>query len=366
MKMLETMKKVKIMKKANMMKKAKTMKTDKKGRMCPLLLAAFLCLFIFSGCGQKETDTGMDGDRPADVGTDGDRTADVGADGEQPADIGAEGNADSAGALPEGTDGGAGQEEPASENGEEQTLVSLRIVDGAESGQLVLAGAGAGEVYTLNAGGVSIYLDGSPADAAVLEDGMTAEIAYGGDLLETYPLQFGKVFSVFVYSRGTEQNPGGELYDLCGLYLQVLNDLWDTDDGLNGGAAYVSVDLSDAPGGLTEGEKAAIAWIFAGAHQVEGMTYSYEELAELGYLTQVDLGTNTADGPKLYQWEDGVLFSVTASDWEDEEAYSLPVVKFDAEKWRSPLGAYFFEDCTAVWPELGTWDGYVIGGQAIS
>lgn len=257
----------------------------------------------------------------------------------------------------------------------ETVTISLRIVDGAESGSLVLAGEHAGEVYTLGVGDIPVYLDGKPADASAQQDGMMAEIAFGGMVLETYPAQLGSVQSISVYSIGTEKNPGGSLYDLCGLYLKVLNDLWDADSGLNEGAVYVSVDLSDAPGGLTEGEKSAIAWIFACAHQVQDLQLTYEELAAQGYLTEVDmgedvpkdLGTEAAeDVPKLYHWEDGVLFSITADSWEEDEVYSLPVVKFNAEKWRSPLGAYYFYHCSAVWPEFGTWSTYSVEAQMIS
>lgn len=87
-------------------------------------------------------------------------------------------------------------------------------------------------------------------------------------MLETYPAQLGGLSRIRAYSLGTEQNPGGTYYDLCGLYLQVLNDLWDADAGLNSKIQYVSVDLSQAPGGLTEAEKAAVAWRFAGQHGV--------------------------------------------------------------------------------------------------
>lgn len=241
--------------------------------------------------------------------------------------------------------------------------LELRIVDGAEEGDLVLAGET--EVYRLDVSDIAVYLDGEPAEASVLEDGMMAEIVCGA-IMETYPAQLGEVESISVHSRGTADNPMGTYYDLCGLYLRVLDDLWDRDGGLNGGASYVSVDLSDAPGGLTEGEKAAITYIFAGAHQVEGLSYSYEELAREGYLTEVEWASHPQDVPALYQWEDGVLFSITADEWEDGEVYSLPVLKFDAEKWRSPLGAYYFNDCKAGWAEAGSWGDYSIGGEMIS
>lgn len=236
---------------------------------------------------------------------------------------------------------------------------ALRIVDGAETGQLVLAGQEAEEVYTLEVGDTPVYLDGQEADASALEDGMMVTVRLiGADLPDSGPVT--GVNAILADSLGTEGNPGGGYYDLCGLYLQVLEDLWDADSGLNDGISYISVDLTQAPGGLTDGEKAAIAQIFAGAHGAEPLTLTSDELADQGYLT--------SDGgePPLYTWDDGLLFTISPAAGSEEEAYSLPVLRFDASKWRSPLGAYFFTDCTAVWPEMGTWDGYTVGGQAIS
>ena len=85
----------------------------------------------------------------------------------------------------------------------------------------------------------------------------------------------------------------------------------------------------------------------------EGLTLTRAQLEAQGYLT---------DGA----WDDGLLFTIEPHAADQAEAYSLPVLRFDASKWRSPLGAYFFTDCTAVWPELGAWDGYTVGGEAIS
>ena len=57
---------------------------------------------------------------------------------------------------------------------------------------------------------------------------------------------------------------------------------------------------------------------------------------------------------------------VKAASIAVEGVYSLTHVTFDAEKWRSGLGAYFFFDCTSVQTAGGHWDGYTIGGEAIS
>lgn len=230
--------------------------------------------------------------------------------------------------------------------------LSLRIVDGAETGQLVLAGKEADQVYTLNVGDTPVYLEGEEADASALEDGMAAELQIQDAAEAAYgPLE--GVVSISVHSLGSLENPSGSFYDLCGFYLQVLNDLWETDSGLNDGVSYISLDLSKAPGGLTDGEQVAVAQTFASSHGAEALTLTMEELAEQGYLT---------DGA----WADGLLFTITPAVGAEGEAYSLPVLRFDAGKWRSPLGAYYFSDCTAVWPELGTWDSYTVGAQAIS
>ncbi len=249
-------------------------------------------------------------------------------------------------------------------------LMQLRIVDGSETGDLILAGERQSDVYTLLAESVEVNLDGEKANASVLEDGMMIDITYSGDLETTWPANIGEVQSIDAYSLGTAQNPGGTLYDLSGLYLQVLDDLWAVDDGLNGGAEYVSVDLSNAPGDLTDGEKAAIAFIFGQKHNVVSLTLSSDELVKQGYFTDITPDYSgkgdDAEGHKIYQWDNGVLFTITDNMDNSAETYSLPVVKFNASKWRSPLGAYFFSDCSAVWLELGTWSGYNVESEAIS
>ena len=334
-------------------------------RKWTLFLSVYVCLCLLSACG------GAAGPVP--------RTEDPASGGEL-SDVQA---------APEAPPSLAKDEEP--------TILRCRVVDGAETGELLLAEldeglyGGAG-VYRLNleSGGpnaavmydgvpagtarpaaVPVYLDGEAAEAADLEDGMTVEISFNGAVAETFPAQLGEVYQIAGFSIGTEENPGGTCYDLCGLYLQVLDDLWQKDPGLNENISLAGLDLSTAPGGLTDSEKAAVAWRFGEMHGVEVVTGTFEELKEQGYFTATAISTPAPEEGEdyshlWYQWEDGCLFSITPNEDHTEEMYSLPTLFFNAEKWRSSLGAYGFYDCSAGWPMMGTWSGYQIGGEMIS
>ena len=229
--------------------------------------------------------------------------------------------------------------------------MTLRVVGDAADGTLILAGET--EVYTLPLDGLTLYLDGGSIDASQVESGMSAEVWYTGGVQETYPAKFSQVVAV---SLSREENAQ---YDLCGLYLQVLEDLWNEDDGLNGGAEVVSVDLSKAPGGLTAGEKAAVAYVFAQKHGVQGLTMTFDELREEGYL----MGEKLEGGSTAYSFTNGLLFTITP-DGSADGNYSVPVIAFAAQKWRSPLGAYYFTKCTASRGESG-WE-YSVGAEMIS
>lgn len=254
---------------------------------------------------------------------------------------------------------------------EEPTVLTCRVVDGAEDGNLLLAELDEGlyggtGVYRLNVKDVPVTLDGEAAEPSVLEDGMAVDVAFNGHVLESFPAQLGEVYSVSAWSRGRGRNGGGTMFDLCGLYLQVLDDLWEKDKGLNENVSQIALDLSQAPGELTEGEKAALVHRFGELHGVEAFAATFEELKEQGYLTSEPLGDGAPEGAAFLHWEDGCLFSITPSEDHEGESYSLPTLFFNAEKWRSSLGAYGFYDCSAAWPESGTWNSYQIGSEMIS
>ena len=254
---------------------------------------------------------------------------------------------------------------------EEPTVLTCRVVDGAEDGNLLLAELDEGlyggtGVYRLNVKDVPVTLDGEAAEPSVLEDGMAVDVAFNGHVLESFPAQLGEVYSVSAWSRGRGRNGGGTMFDLCGLYLQVLDDLWKKDPALNEDVSQIALDLSRAPGELTEGEKLALVHRFGELHGVEAFAATFEELKEQGYLTSEPLGDGAPEGAAFVRWEDGCLFSITPSEDHEGESYSLPTLFFNAEKWRSSLGAYGFYDCSAGWGQVSTWNGYQVGSEMIS
>ena len=227
---------------------------------CILVLALVLCLL--SGCGHAPAETAA---APAGTAV---RTLE-----EEPASGGGE------------NPGEGGKPAPSLAEDEEPAVLLCRIVDGAEDGNLLLAELDEGlyggtGVYRLNVKDVPVTLDGEAAEPSVLEDGMAVDVAFNGHVLESFPAQLGEVYSVSAWSRGRGRNGGGTMFDLCGLYLQVLDDLWEKDKGLNENVSQIALDLSQAPGELTEGEKLALVHRFGELHGVEAFAATFEELKE--------------------------------------------------------------------------------------
>ena len=148
--------------------------------------------------------------------------------------------------------------------------------------------------------------------------------------------------------------------EVCELYLKVLEDLWNVDSGLNGGITQIGIDLSGLTH-LTEEEKESVMNVFASKHNLPYIAGTWEELCEQGYI----------DKDNLY-WEDGLFFSIETNE---DAVWNLPAIKegdsvqeltaFNAHKWRSGLGAYFFGQCTAQKNADGTWS-YTVGAEMIS
>ena len=148
--------------------------------------------------------------------------------------------------------------------------------------------------------------------------------------------------------------------DVCELYLEVLEDLWNVDPGLNDEISQIGIDLSELSH-LTEVEKEVVISEFVAKHKLPYLVGTWEELCEQGFIDKENLC-----------WKDGLFFSIKTN--EDAE-WNLPAIKegdpipeltsFDAQKWRSGLGAYFFGQCVAQKNADGTWS-YTVGTEAIS
>ena len=261
---------------------------------------------------------------------------------------------------------GGGDQEPSPKGA--PATARCRVVSVSENNVLLLADVESerGDIYTLDASGLPLYREpterGELLADSQLAAGALVEVAFGGDILESYPALFGGVERITVLPDRFD--------DRCALYLRVLNDLWGKDTGLNGGADYISVDL--AATSLTPAERSAVAWTFAQSHSAEPMELSYEQLCEEGYISGLE-------GEDIFPaWENGVLFTITETD--DPVTFNLPslseggelpsmtqyniknTVSFDASKWRTALGAYGFSKCVAVQNNDGVWGDYHING----
>ena len=257
---------------------------------------------------------------------------------------------------------------PRTEPGED--TVVCRVISVLEGGTLILAEEGndAG-LYTVTPDDQRMTLDGADFDPAApgayqaLPGGSLAgtmvAVTFDGGVQESWPMGFSAVTAL---DFSTE-----DFDDLGALYLQVLEDLWEVDSGLNENITELGVDLSQTR--LTGSEREAVAYAFGDAHGLMAMETTYGQLAEEGYLTPVSISTPAGEGeegPALYQWEDGCLFSITEGVWLDSPPDSPEeTLYFDAQKWRSPLGAYYFMDCSAA-SSGGHWDSYTVGSEAIS
>lgn len=210
----------------------------------------------------------------------------------------------------------------------------VQVLDNA----LLLAGeGGAGDLCTLALKDVVLTAAyGEPLKVG-LSGGMEVEVGYSGVILETYPAQLAGPVSLRVIETGE---------DWVGLYAQVLQDLFRADEGLNAGISRTVFDLS-AAGNLSESEKSALVYRMGQALGYEAEAGSYETLQSEGSID-----------PDEPYFEDGMLFSLKLKEQADGR------ITFDAEKWRSALGAYVFYDCTAL-KQDGVWR-YTVGSHMVS
>lgn len=221
------------------------------------------------------------------------------------------------------------------------TYYTGKIADKKDS-MLTVCGVGSnaapGEVYRISLDGLKILgEDGNVLDNASLRAGMLVEIEYDGTILESYPASFGNPVTIKVI--GFED-------DIVGLYLNVINDLYSIDPGLNSDISVIALDLSKASN-LNEAEKSVISWRAMEIYGLDIYTGTYDELCEQGLI----------DKERMY-FKDGILISIEDTKISDNK------FKFNAKKWRGGDGAYFFNDCIAE-KNNESWS-YTVGSEMIS
>lgn len=201
----------------------------------------------------------------------------------------------------------------------------------------LLAGEGASELYMVPTK-LDVYdADNRATDASDLKAGQIVEIGFSGMIMESYPAQLGEPVYLKITSQGD---------DLVGFYQTVFDDLWNVDQGLNSDIETMAFDLSKVSN-LSDSEKSALIYIVSGSHGLFGISGTFDELAEQGYINK----------DQLY-FEKGVLFQLEITDMKKDGFV------FNASKWRSGDGAYFYQDCSAF-ENSGTWE-YTVGSEAIS
>ncbi|MPM00567.1 hypothetical protein SDC9_46794 [bioreactor metagenome] len=208
---------------------------------------------------------------------------------------------------------------------------------GMNDGTFLLAGTGGADLYMVSSETEIFDKDENFADGSALKAGMTVEIGYSGTVLESYPAQLGTPSYIKITDQGD---------DLVGFYREILNDLWSMDEGLNSDLSVLAFDLSQVTN-LTDAEKSALVYLVSGEHNAAGVTGTFDELCEQGYI----------DKEKLF-FKTGLFFELELSD-VTEDSFT-----FTVSKWRSGNGAYIFHECKAQKASAG-WS-YSIGSEMIS
>jgi hypothetical protein len=224
-----------------------------------------------------------------------------------------------------GTDNGQ-DKDSGQEPGAVLTVKVMEIKDGSFLAASMSEGANAADIYMVSASNAELLdAKGSKTDFSVLKPGMIVDINYNGAVMESFPMQLGGIKSIRIREEGD---------DIAGLYMKVIRDLYEVDPGLNDDIERLAFNLNKTTN-LKETEKTALVHM-AGS-----------ELREQGYI----------DSDARY-FKTGLLFIIEVES-EDKDSFV-----FDAQKWRSGTGAYYFLNCTAKKDKSG-WS-YEIGGHAIS
>lgn len=191
------------------------------------------------------------------------------------------------------------------------------------------------DIYWIGVKKVPLFgTEGKSINANDLQSGMVIDVHFNGMVLESFPAQLGKVDAIYV----KEQQD-----DLVGFYLNVIDDLYHTDEGLNTDISVIAFNLQEV-NNLTATEQTALVYLAGNEYNVQSLQSTYAELDEQGYI----------DKDKK-AFKDGILITIEDTPIHEDS------FTFSAGKWRAPLGAYTFYDCTAEKKD-GVWT-YTIGAH---
>ncbi len=233
-------------------------------------------------------------------------------------------------------------EPPGKDNPDDaEAILTAKVID-INGPSILLANmaedAGTADIYRISGDRIDVITDdGNKLDIKALEKGMLVDVLYDGTVQERFPMGLGGITGIYIKSQGD---------DIPGLYKAVIDDLYKTDPGLNGNIEMLAFNFTKSSN-MTEAEKTALIYLIGEAYNIQTVAATYEELSEQGYINK----------EQMY-FEKGLLFTI------EDQPMSGETFTFNATKWRSGLGAYFFTDCTAVKSKDG-WS-YTIGAEMIS
>lgn len=216
--------------------------------------------------------------------------------------------------------------------------IALTIIDGADDGELLLAAKddAVGGVFIMTVGETPVTLDGETASAADLKDGMTIDVTYSGMMMRSFPGQLGGVESINAHAFEE-----GQVYDIAGLFFQIVDDIWQKNPQLVDELNTIAVDLEQAPGGLSESEKTAILYHIGQKYGFETISGNYDTLVETGVLEK-----------DAVIWKDGVIVTIAPPQNASEENHTLQV---DASIWRGDEAAIYYHNIAADYVD-GQWN----------
>lgn len=154
------------------------------------------------------------------------------------------------------------------------------------------------------------------------------------------------IFSMFIilFVLGcTTDNETGESADPIDAYLLVIDMLYEDDPALNHNIRYLAIDTTNMTNLTEEDKDILLEELEKYGHTVLNMTYY--ELEEEGYIED------------LY-FKEGILIRIEDEVMEDN------IVKMNASKWKSGLGAIGYDGMTVeyngeIWEITGVVSNWI-------